>query len=93
MVTSEVRRTLLKTIGYALVVLPLASPSRDALATANQAVRGQVEYQDTPKDDKQCLGCLEFVPGKTEQDLGGCKKIPGDDEISPHGYCKLWNTM
>ena len=40
-----------------------------------------------------CAVCLEFLPSKVENGPGGCKLLPGDDEISPNGYCIRWNTM
>jgi hypothetical protein len=56
-------------------------------------MRVQLKYQDQPLEGRSCSACLEFIPGKTEADPGGCKKIPEDSEISPNGYCTLWNTM
>ncbi len=89
MTTDMKRRTFLK----ALAAIPMAVITREARATVNPALRAQYKYQDFPKDDMSCSTCLEFIPGKTEKDRGGCKVIPGDDEISPHGYCTKWNTM
>ncbi len=91
--TNLTRRKLLKTAGIALALIPLVGISRQATANTNTAVRAKLKYQNTPKDNMNCTGCLEFVPGKTEKDLGGCKVIPGDDEISPEGYCTSWNSM
>jgi hypothetical protein len=33
---------------------------------------------------------MQFVPGKTAKDLGGCKIFAGDTEISPKAYCVAW---
>ena len=33
---------------------------------------------------------MQFVPGPSEKDLGGCKIMLGDTEISPQGYCTAW---
>jgi hypothetical protein len=33
---------------------------------------------------------MQFVPGKTEKNKGGCKVMPGDTEISSQGYCTAW---
>ena len=39
----------------------------------------------------QAVFCgAQFVPGKTPKDRGGCTFIPGDDELSPNGYCVAW---
>lgn len=93
MTTNLTRRKLLKTAGVALALIPLVGISRQAMANINTAVRAKLKYQSAPKDNMNCSSCLEFLPGKTEKDLGGCKVIPGDDEISPDGYCTSWNSM
>lgn len=84
---STTRRNFLK----AAVLFPVFIKEADA--NTNSTVREQLKYQSTPKDDMNCAACLEFMPGKTDKDLGGCKVIPGDDEISPNGYCIKWNSM
>jgi hypothetical protein len=91
--TNLTRRKFLQTAGIALVLLPIVGISRQAMANTNKALRAKLKYQNTPKDNRSCTACLEFVPGKSEKDLGGCKVIPGDDEISPDGYCSSWNSM
>jgi hypothetical protein len=53
-------------------------------------MRASLKYQDKPEGDKQCSNCAHFVPGKNSQDLGGCKLMPGDTEISPNGHCTGW---
>ncbi len=90
--TNLTRRKVLKA-GSALILLPLLVVTRKAGATTNATLRSELKYQDHPKDDMSCSTCLEFIPGKTDKDLGKCKVIPGDDEISPNGYCTKWNTM
>jgi len=91
--TNVTRRKFLKTASLVLVLIPLVAITRQARANTNLAVRAQLKYQDSPKDNMSCSSCLEFIPGKTARDLGSCKVIPGDDEISPNGYCTKWNTM
>jgi len=91
--TNLSRRKMLKIASVSLALIPLATITRQARANTNTALRAQLKYQNTPKDDMICATCLEFVPGKSVKDLGGCKVIPGDDEISPNGYCISWNTM
>ena len=75
------------------VALPLGLLAPPARAQTNPSTRAQLHYQDTPMKDQACLACLEFVPGKSEADRGGCKVIPGDDEIAPTGWCTGWNTL
>ena len=79
------RRNLLKFGGVAVAIVPLA-----AFAAKNDALRKAMKYQDKPEGDKKCSTCLQFVPGKTAKDLGGCKIFPGDTEVSPEGYCTAW---
>lgn len=83
----------MKNISGALVLSPLIFVSRQACANINAGLRTQFKYQNTPKENMNCAICLEFLPGKADKDPGGCKVIPGDDEISPEGYCTRWNTM
>ena len=79
------RRTLLKLGGAVVAMIPLV-----AFAAKNDALRKAMKYQDKPEGDKKCSACLQFVPGKTAKDLGGCKIFAGDTEISPDGYCTAW---
>jgi hypothetical protein len=88
---NSTRRHFLKKVGTALLLIPLLD--RQANAASNATVRAQLQYRNTPKDGMNCTTCLEFLPGKSDQDLGGCKLMPGDDEISPNGYCTKWNSM
>lgn len=87
------RRKLLTSAGVLLVLAPFASLPRKVEAATNSALRDQFKYQSSPLEGKSCISCLEFIPGKTEMDPGSCKRIPGDDEIAPDGYCQLWNTL
>ena len=79
------RRALLKLGAIAVVMAPAA-----AFATKNDAMRTALKYKDTPEGDKRCSNCLQFVPGKTAKDRGGCKIFPNDNEIAPTGYCTAW---
>lgn len=83
--TQESRRKFLKIGGSALAMIPVV-----AFAAKNDALRGSLKYQATPSGDKNCANCMQFVPGKTPKDLGGCKIMPGDTEIAPNGYCAAW---
>jgi hypothetical protein len=93
MSTDLTRRKLLKNAGIALALIPIVVNVRQSYAMTNASVRAELKYQSTPLGDKSCATCLEFIAGKTDKDLGGCKVIPGDDEISPNGYCTKWNTL
>lgn len=87
------RRQFLKIGGAALAMIPVMSVSGNALATTNASMRAGMKYQDKPNGDKHCAICMQFVPGKTPKDKGGCKIIPGDTEISPQGYCVAWAAI
>ncbi len=93
MSTNMTRRNFLNKASMALLVIPVLTYSAASSAKTNPTVRAQLKYQDLPKDKMDCRSCLEFVAGMTDRNLGTCKVIPGDDEISPNGYCTKWNTM
>jgi hypothetical protein len=84
------RRRFLKIGGDALAVISVFVVSGRAIATTNPSVRNSLKYQGTPEGEKSCANCMQFVPGTSAKDLGSCKIIPGDTEISPQGYCIAW---
>lgn len=84
------RREFLKLGGAALAAIPIMTMAGNASAATNAAMRTSLKYQDKPEGDKHCATCMQFIPGKTPKDLGGCKLMPGDTEISPTGYCVAW---
>ncbi|HZV55499.1 MAG TPA: high-potential iron-sulfur protein [Rhodocyclaceae bacterium] len=88
--TLQDRRQFLKLGGIALAMIPIVSASGNASAATNATMRASLKYQDKPEGDKHCATCLQFIPGKTAKDKGGCKLMPGDSEISPQGYCVAW---
>jgi hypothetical protein len=89
--TKPTRRQLLKMGGLALVAIPVVGFSGSAFATQNTAVRTALKFQNKPNGDKECNGCVNFIPNKDKPaDAGaihGCKLYPGDTEIPPNGYC------
>ena len=88
--TTTSRRQFIK-IGFATIAaIPLLSVVGNASATVNAGLRSSMKYQDKPNGEKSCAGCMQFVPGKTATDLGGCKIFAGDTEISPKGFCVAW---
>lgn len=76
---------MLKLGGAALAMIPVV-----AFAAKNDAMRAAMKYKDSPEGDKNCSNCIQWVPGKSATDLGGCKIFPGDTEVSPKGYCVAW---
>jgi hypothetical protein len=79
------RRKMLKVGGLSLAMIPVV-----AMAAKNDAMRASMKYKDSPEGDKSCATCVQFVPGKSATDMGGCKIFPGDTEVSPKGYCVAW---
>lgn len=73
------RRKVLKFGTLSLAMIPLV-----AVAAKNDGMRSSMKYKDTPEGDKNCSNCVQFVAPH------GCKIFPGDDEISPNGYCVAW---
>ena len=71
-------------------MIPIIAVSGRADAATNATMRAALIYQDTPSGDKSCLNCVQFVPGASASELGGCKVLPGDTEIAPQGYCSVW---
>jgi hypothetical protein len=90
MKVSTSRRIWLKQATGAVVAIPLASLATSAMAAKNDAMRAALKYQEPGPADKQCMHCMQFIPGKTANDRGGCKVIPNDTEISPKGSCTAW---
>ena len=84
------RRQFLKIGGAALAMIPVMVVSDRADAATNAAMRTSFKYQGKPEGDKSCANCIQFVPGASAKDLGSCKIIFGDTEISPQAYCIAW---
>ena len=84
------RRRFLKIGGATLAMIPIILTSGSADAATNAAMRTSLKYKGTPEGDKSCAKCMQFVPGSSAKDLGGCKILPGDTEVSPQGYCMAW---
>lgn len=84
------RRKFLKNGAIVLAMIPVNFVSRRADSATNTSLRTSFKYQGKPEGDKSCANCIQFMPGTSTKDLGGCKVIPGDTEISPQGYCIAW---
>ncbi len=83
---NQTRRSLIKYGLTTLALIPVV-----AMAAKNDSMRASTQYQDTPKDGKQCVDCAQFVPGASAKDKGGCKIYPNDTEVAPTGYCIAWS--
>jgi len=51
-------------------------------AAQSKVSKDQAKYQDKPKGDQRCDGCIQFVAPD------GCKVVDG--KISPAGWCMLY---
>lgn len=91
------RRNALKQISLGLASIPLIAISGGAFAAKNDSMRAAFKYGDKPVTVngvvQRCDNCVQWVPGSTAKDLGGCKIIPGDTEIDPAGHCTVWVAM
>ena len=88
------RRNVLKQISFGLASIPVIAIAGNAYAAKSDGLRTALKYGDKPVTVagvvQRCDGCMQWVPGKTAKDLGGCKIIPGDTEINPAGHCTAW---
>jgi hypothetical protein len=84
------RRRFVTIGGASLAAIPLVALTGRTFAATNASMRTALKYQDRPSGDKDCAGCMQFIPGSKPTDRGGCKVMPGDTEISPKGYCTAW---
>jgi hypothetical protein len=87
-VEMRLRRSLLKRV--ALLVTGMAAlPLIQTLARAAEKLqKAAVNYQDKPKNGKDCDDCMQFIAGATPKAIGTCKVVDG--AISPHGFCSAF---
>jgi hypothetical protein len=86
------RRQFMKLGSAALALIPVLTFSAQANAATNAGMRAALKYQTHPNGKDHCGNCMHFKPGKSPTALGGCQIMPGDTEISPHGYCVGWTA-
>ena len=60
------------------VIVGAAGGARDQ----NKAKQALVQYQEKPKGDQECDGCLQWAPPNS------CKVVEG--KISPKGWCLVY---
>ena len=77
------RRTVVSraVMGGAALIATFAQ-LRNAQAAKFPQTSPAVAYQPTPKDGRQCDGCMLF------QAPDGCQVVDG--KVAPTGWCKLW---
>ena len=62
---------------------PDVASTESAAPAASKVTPASVQYQDQPKGDQKCSGCLHFIA-----ESNTCKLVEGP--ISPEGWCILW---
>jgi secreted PhoX family phosphatase len=80
------RRSFLKGVALlsGLAAVPVSFVSQQAYAAA-KASKASMQYVDHPNGKKDCVSCIQFIPGKTVKADGLCKVVEG--AIKPEGYC------
>lgn len=86
------RRKFIRFGSVTLAAMPLVVVSNIAASTTNPGARSALKYQNQPVAGKSCSGCTQFDSGTMLTTLGSCKLMPGDNEISPNGYCAAWGA-
>lgn len=78
------RRRLLKSASVlgAIAIVRMIGAS-DAIA--GKLAKADVQYQDKPKEGKDCDDCIQFIPDPRKKAVGTCKVVDGP--VSAHGYC------
>ena len=51
----------------------------------DKATKQSVAYQNKPRGNQKCSGCIHFIPSEK-----ACHKVRG--QISPEGWCGLWTA-
>lgn len=77
------RRHLFKHLaGIAALVMAMPLLTDDAAKAQPKQSKEEVKYQTHPNEGHACAACQFFQPPKT------CQLVDGD--ISPAGWCMLW---
>jgi hypothetical protein len=77
------RRSLLQGAACAAGAATILGVTASRAAAQTKLPQKAVAYQDKPKGDSSCAGCSLF------QAPSSCKSVDG--QISPQGWCNLWN--
>jgi hypothetical protein len=75
------RRNAVKAMTWLAAAAALPAMARRA-AAQGKVSKTAVQYQDQPKNDQRCSGCLHFVAPQQ------CKLVEGS--ISPNGWCMAY---
>lgn len=76
------RRAFLTSVAAGLTGLAAAIPILDGASAQTKVTKQQAKYQDKPKGDQRCSGCVNFIAPSS------CRFVEG--QISPNGWCSLF---
>jgi hypothetical protein len=75
------RRRVLRAVVFLAGAAAIPAAVRNA-ASQGKTSKAQAKYQDQPKNDQRCSGCMHFIPA------GQCKLVEGS--INPNGWCAFY---
>jgi hypothetical protein len=78
------RRSLLKSIPAIAAAVISTNAMTGGCTQQTKATHEAAQYQDQPKGQQQCSGCVQFVSPAS------CKVV--EDPISPAGWCNLFTA-
>jgi hypothetical protein len=80
------REALQLGIGAVITIITVLSTSRSVSADGQKLAKSAVQYTDAgTARNMDCDDCVQFISGRTPQEMGSCKIVQG--EINPHGHC------
>jgi hypothetical protein len=78
------RRSLLKCVPVIAGAVISTTGMAESLFAQTKLTHEAVKYQDNPKDDQQCSGCVQFVAPAS------CKVV--EDPVAASGWCQLFTA-
>ena len=78
------RRSLLKCVPVIAGAIISTTGMAESLFAQTKLTHEAAKYQDNPKDDQQCSGCVQFVAPAS------CKVV--EDPVAASGWCQLFTA-
>jgi hypothetical protein len=78
------RRSLLKAVPAIAGAVISTTAMTESLFAQTKLAHEAAKYQDHPKDDQQCSGCVQFIAPAS------CKAV--EDPIAANGWCQLFQA-
>jgi hypothetical protein len=82
------RRLVLRSAALAAALAADLAALPWAARAQAKATKQAMQYQDKPKNDQTCDGCMHWIPGPKPGAPGECKVVEGP--ISPKGWCAAY---